>query len=266
MQDYQLLPSISSSSDVPAGPAPTRKVDGLLFVGLMLTLALLGGMAGWWLGPLVTRIGLLVIPTGEKAAWYMTRSTATVAYVVLMGAVVWGLLLSTKAVKAAIPAPLAMALHGALSWLAVGLGVLHASLLLLDRYYNYTISDLLIPFTGPYRPGWTGVGILSLYGLALISASFWVRKWLGYRTWRVLHFLNFPLFGMVTLHGLMAGTDSTRLGTQMMYIFCGLLVVLLTIYRVVHARTVTKSNGAKQALSPAQAAPAQGTRAFAVEG
>jgi hypothetical protein len=207
---------------------------------LMLILARIGGSAGWWLGPLVTRVGVLVIPTGESAAWYLTRSTGIVAYVVLTGSVVWGLLMTTKLVKSAIPAPLTMAMHSALSWLTVGLGALHAALLLLDHYYSYSLSDLLIPFTGPYRVLWVGLGIISLYGLTLISASFWVRKWMGNRAWRLLHFTNFPLFLLMTLHGIYAGTDSVELGTQLIYLFCGLLVLMLTLLRVFMPRSAPK--------------------------
>lgn len=232
MSNYELL----SSHAPEAAYAVEQERDDFPFWILAMGMALVGGLAGWTLAPLVmtwlARLGTLVVPVGDKVAWHLTRSLATVAYVSLTGAAVWGLLLSTRLVKSAVPAPLSLALHSALSWLGVALGGLHALLLLLDRYYTYSLGDLLIPFTGPYRPAWVGLGTIGLYGLTLVSASFFVRKWMGQRAWRMLHYLSFPLFVLVTLHGLFSGTDSTQLSMEMMYLFSGTLVLLLTIWRV----------------------------------
>jgi cytochrome b561 len=60
--------------------------------------------------------------------------------------------LSSKIVQAAVPAALALALHNVLAWLAVALAGLHVFVLLFDGYYVYRLSDLLLPFVGPYRP------------------------------------------------------------------------------------------------------------------
>src|SRR4051794_15293765 len=130
---------------------------------LWLGLVLIGALSGWFLGPLVFSLWAKVSAPGDQTAWYLTRSVAIVAYLVITGSVVWGLALSTKAVKSLVSAPLAMALHSVLSWLGVGLGGLHAVLLLLDHYYSYNLSTILIPFAGPYRPFWVGLGTISLY-------------------------------------------------------------------------------------------------------
>jgi cytochrome b561 len=199
-----------------------------------------GALAGWFLGPLVYGLWTKVSAPGDRTAWYLTRSVATVAYLVLTGSVVWGLALTTRVVKAAVSAPLAMALHSVLSWLGLGLGGLHAVLLLLDHYYSYTLGDILIPFTGPYRPFWVGLGVISLYASAIVSFSFAMRKWVGYRTWRGLHYLSFPAFVLVTLHGLVSGSDSSQLSMQLMYLVCGALVLVLTLARIVQAPAPAK--------------------------
>jgi len=36
---------------------------------------------------------------------------------------------------------------------------LHVFSLLGDTYYKYTITQLLVPFTAIYRPGWTALGL-----------------------------------------------------------------------------------------------------------
>lgn len=176
---------------------------------------------------------LQLLPVSEKLAWYLTRSSGTIAYATLVLSTVWGLMLSTKLVKAWVPAPMALLMHNWLAWTGVGLSAFHAIVLLFDSYYIYTVGDLLLPFTGPYRPLWVGVGTLSFYLLLLTSGSFYARRWIGAKAWRRLHYFTFLAFLMVTAHGWAAGTDSAQL--RWLFIGSGSLVLFLTVYRILEA-------------------------------
>ncbi|MEM7533250.1 MAG: hypothetical protein AAF639_13800 [Chloroflexota bacterium] len=171
----------------------------------------------------------------EKLAWYLTRTSGTIAYLLLSASTIWGLILSTKVVKDIVPAPITMAMHNYLSWTSIGFTAFHAFVLLFDSYFTYTITDLLIPFTGPYSPFWVGIGTIGFYLMLLTSVSFYWRKTIGQKNWRKLHYLTFGVYIMGTLHGWMAGTDSSTLGP--LYLFSGLVVIFLTAYRVVDAST-----------------------------
>ncbi|WP_420627618.1 hypothetical protein [Candidatus Leptofilum sp.] len=171
----------------------------------------------------------------EQTAWHIVRASGTVAYVLLTWSTIWGLLLSTKIIKEWLPAALSLGMHKIVSWLAIGLTGLHAVALLFDNFYSYTVADLLIPFTGPYAPGWVGLGVISLYIMVLTSLSFSWRKRIGQTWWRRLHALNFLAYGGATIHGMMAGTDSTNLGMQGLYWGSGLGVLFLTNYRLLVA-------------------------------
>jgi DMSO/TMAO reductase YedYZ heme-binding membrane subunit len=76
------------------------------------------------------------------------------------------------------------------------------------------------------------LGILSFYLILLTSVSFSFRKQLGQRRWRQLHYLTFVAYGLVTLHGLMAGTDSADPGMRLVYLGSSTLVIFLTLFRV----------------------------------
>ncbi len=171
-------------------------------------------------------------PADSRITWHLSRSTATVAYLLLTGSVAWGLILTTKIIKEITPPPLVLGLHTWLSWVAIVLGGFHAFLLLFDTYYTYTLAHLLIPFIGPYRPGAVGLGTLSLYLMILTSASFSWRSWLGQKRWRMLHYLTFVAYTLVTVHGVLSGTDSGDLGMRAMYIGSVSLVLFLTNYRL----------------------------------
>lgn len=205
---------------------------------LSLLLGLIGGGiaigTGWFLitsTPLAAQLGALLGITA-KTPWYFSRSAGTVAYLLLAGSTIWGLLLSTKIIKETVPAALSLAMHNILSWLAIAFTGAHALALLFDNYFTYTLPDLTIPFIGPYQPGWVGLGIIGLYLMLLTSISFQFRKQIGQKRWRRLHYLTFSVFILATVHGLMAGTDSSKPGMQVLYLGSGLAVFFLTNYRL----------------------------------
>ncbi|RMD49751.1 MAG: hypothetical protein D6835_05080 [Candidatus Thermofonsia bacterium] len=174
----------------------------------------------------------------NKTPWYFTRSAGTVAYILLSASTIWGLLLSTKIIKETVPAVLSMAMHNFLSWAAVGITGLHVVSLLFDSYYNYRLADLVIPFIGPYRPGWVGLGIIGYYITILTTLSFYWRKQIGQKRWRALHYLTFGAYTLATVHGIMAGTDSASASMNALYWGSGLLVLFLTNYRILSAGAV----------------------------
>lgn len=221
---------------------PTAKTNNrwLLFLTIILGVEL--ALVLWRELPQILPwlTNLQILPVSEKLAWYLTRASGTIAYATLVLSTVWGLMLSTKLVKAWVPAPVAMLMHNWLAWIGVGLSLFHAVVLLFDSYYIYTASDLLIPFTGPYRPLWVGVGTLSFYLLLLTSGSFYARRWIGAKAWRYLHYFTFLAFLMVTAHGWAAGTDSAQL--RPLFVGSGSLVLFLTVYRMLDAMPVSRND------------------------
>jgi hypothetical protein len=180
-----------------------------------------------------------------KASWHLTRSVGTVAYVMLATSTAWGIILSSQIVREITPAPIALEMHQSMAWLSIGLGAFHGFLLLFDRYYQYEILDLLIPFVrGPYRPIPVGLGIVGLYLILLTSASFGWQAWLGRKAWRFLHYGTYGAFALVTLHGILSGTDSDAIEMRLLYLVCTLIVLFLTNYRLMVVPAAKKSRRA----------------------
>ena len=211
--------------------------DSVLTFIFSLVLGVAGGLillaTGWLLAN--TAVGGTIasaLAITDKTPWYFSRSAGTVAYLLLAGSTIWGLLLSTKLLKEIVPAALALAMHNILSWLAILFTGLHALVLLWDSFYTYTLADLTVPFIGPYRPGWVGLGIISFYLMFLTAVSFNFRKQIGQKRWRQLHYATFAVYMLATVHGAMAGTDSGNSGMQLLYWGSGLIVLFLTNYRM----------------------------------
>lgn len=207
-----------------------------LAFALSLVLGMAGGLgllAGGWLlanSPTGATIANALAIT-DKTPWYFSRSAGTVAYALLAGSTIWGLLLTTKIVKEYILAAVTLAVHNILSWLAILFTGMHALALLWDSYYSYALADLTVPFVGPYRAGWVGLGIIGFYLMFITSISFNFRKQIGQKRWRQLHYTTFAVYVLATIHGLMSGTDSGNVGIQLLYWGSAIVFLVLTNYR-----------------------------------
>lgn len=188
----------------------------------------------WWGVPAVAPALAQSWLTGETAAWLLVRASGVVAYALLSLSTIWGLLLSTRLIKTHVPAPVTLALHNTLSWTSLAFTGTHVYLLLFDRYFQFTVAHLLVPFTGPYAPFWVGLGTVALYAMVVTTLSWNWRKRIGQKNWRRLHYLTFVAYLFATVHGIMAGTDTALLSG--MYVGSAALIVFLTAFRILAAR------------------------------
>jgi DMSO/TMAO reductase YedYZ heme-binding membrane subunit len=117
------------------------------------------------------------------------------------------------------------------------LSIGHALLLLVDKYFIYQLSDLLIPFVGPNQSFKMGLGTLAVWIMLAVSVSFWIKDRMGHRNWWWLHLTSYITFGLATAHGVLAGTDADRLGIRLLLLMSVLLVISLTAFRSYKARS-----------------------------
>lgn len=183
--------------------------------------------------------GVLSISVFDNAkwSWYLVRAAGVTAFLLLTASTVWGIFLSSHLIKNWSPGPVSMLLHATTSWLAVVLSIAHMALLLFDDYYTYTLSDLLIPFTGPYRPLAVGLGIIALWMIFAVTISFSLRKLIGRKAWLWLHYTSYVSFGLVSVHAIFAGTDATRPAMVVILIGFSLMVSVMLGIRIQQSRS-----------------------------
>jgi predicted ferric reductase len=185
--------------------------------------------------PEAARLLVAALAAGSASVpWVTSRIVAFLAYFALTGSVVYGLFLSTKVLDAIAHRPITFTLHQDLASFGLGLAAIHGVLLGLDRTVPSSLGQLLVPFATAYRPLWVGIGQISLYLMAAVVASFYVRRHIGQRAWRLLHYVTFLAFAGATAHGLLAGTDSGTWGRSI-YLVATAIVVFLLVYRIVLA-------------------------------
>jgi predicted ferric reductase len=225
-------------------PEHSNKGHSWLFrlaeVGLVISALLLGVAASMFLQTtyglhLEKTLNALFAIDSVQMWWYITRSAGIIAYLLLWFSTAWGLAVSNKILDPILHRMFTFDFHQFISLLAIGFLILHISVLTLDRYLPFTWTQVLIPFIAPYRPLWVGIGIISFYLTILVSVTFYMRRKIGMRTFRVIHVLSLVGYLGATLHGLYAGTDSPLLAAQIMYKGTLLVVVFLLAYWIIAA-------------------------------
>lgn len=204
----------------------TRPLRWTLFVAAaIITIAATGGAA------LDALVGWLA-HEHDRLPWYVTRISALVAYLALTASVLYGLLLSTKLLDRIAHRAVSFTLHQDLASIGLALALVHAAVLMIDRSVPYSPLEVVVPFSGPYRPLWVGIGQIALGLTIIVLVSFYVRRRIGQKTWRQVHYVSFLAFLGATVHGLMAGTDSGASWAFAGYLVAITSVCLLLAYRV----------------------------------
>ena len=218
-----------SESDLPK--ILTLSIIGVVVGVLGGAIALMFLIPGFPLTDLVMRLfnWLFALDT-VQAMWYITRAAGLIAYLLLWLSTAWGLAVSSKIFDDLFHRAFTYDMHQFISLLAIGFTILHIVVLFADQYLPFTIAQVLIPFIAPYRPIWVGIGIIGMYLTLLVTVTFYIRQWIGQKTFRVIHLASFAAYAGVTIHGLMAGTDSALLVTQLIYAGTALSIVFLTVY------------------------------------
>lgn len=171
-----------------------------------------------------------------KVYWYLSRGSAFASLSLLWISMALGLGLTNKMARLWPGAQAAFAIHEYVSLLGLAFALFHALIILGDHYIDFTLLQLLIPFTSvDYRPFWVGIGQVGFYIWAILSFSFYIRARIGQKTWRVLHYASFLMYILGLLHGLFSGTDTSEVWAQWYYWISGGSLLFLFVYRVLSA-------------------------------
>ncbi len=164
--------------------------------------------------------------------WVFERLFAFLAYFAMAASVIYGLLLSTKLLDAIAHRPITFTLHQDLASIGLGFAGIHGALLGLDKSVPFSLAQIAVPGLAPYSPIWVAAGQITFYLMLVVVGSFYARRRIGQRAWRLLHYVTFLAFVGATAHGLIAGTDSGSAWAWWIYVGSTVAVVFLFVYRI----------------------------------
>ena len=150
---------------------------------------------------------MTAIDTSPQIFWLASRALGIVAIVLLSLSVSLGLAMSGRLLRRpGLPAQLKR-YHEASTLVTLGLIAAHGGVLLLDGYLRPSVAEVTLPFALGYRPFWTGLGVIGGWLALILAGSFYVRRWIGVKTWRWLHRWTLAVYILALAHIIGAGTD-----------------------------------------------------------
>ncbi|MFZ4515743.1 MAG: ferric reductase-like transmembrane domain-containing protein [Acidimicrobiia bacterium] len=168
--------------------------------------------------------------------WYTSRATGIVAYVLLAAAMAWGVAHSIRLLRQPRP-PWMLDMHRFLGGIAVVFVLIHVFVLLGDNYANYSVLDLLVPFSAQSAIAKKDavpmtLGIVAMYLLVAVEISSLLMRRLPRRFWKAIHYMSYGLYALATVHLLLIGSDADNIVLQWTVLICCAINVFLVIVRI----------------------------------
>lgn len=174
--------------------------------------------------------------TRDPTFWILARASGLTAYVLLTASVLAGLVLKSRPLGTRLRAAAVADTHRTLAFLGLGFVAAHGLTLVLDSTVRITPLALVVPGLTGYRPLATAAGVIAAELMVLVYASFSLRRRIGARNWRRLHWATYGIFALGTAHGLAAGTDTSRPWVLALYLGAVGAVATATAWRAMAPR------------------------------
>jgi methionine sulfoxide reductase heme-binding subunit len=175
----------------------------------------------------------ILATAGPSAYWYLARGTGAVSLLLLTASVGLGILGSIRfAVAPRWPRFAIEGLHRDVSLLVIVVLVVHILTSVLDSFAPVRLLDAVVPFVSAYRPLWMGLGALAFDVLLALVITSLLRRRLGYRSWRAIHWLAYASWPVALLHGLGTGSDTKAKWMLVLTVACVAVVTVCIWLRV----------------------------------
>ena len=192
-------------------------------------------LVGWILPLWLPGLSTSLSGDAPKAFWYLSRGSAITAYILLWLSLMLGTGITSKLGSLWPGLPSTIELHEYTSILGLAFGLFHGLILMGDKFMGFSLAQILVPFGSSYQPLAVGLGQTALYIWAMLDISFYIRKTIGKKVWRAIHFTSFLTFVSVLVHAFIAGTDILSPALQYTYLATGSLLVFMVLYRILTA-------------------------------
>jgi sulfoxide reductase heme-binding subunit YedZ len=144
----------------------------------------------------------------SEILWYATRGAGVVSLILFTGVVLLGALGAGRWQRPGWPRALTGGLHRNVALVSLVFLGIHVGTAVLDPFAALGPLAAVVPFASSYRPLWVGLGVVAVYlGVALVLTSE-LRRHIGVRAWRAVHWAAYAAWPLAVVHGIGAGTDA----------------------------------------------------------
>lgn len=130
-------------------------------------------------------------------------------------------------------------IHNWTAYIGLFFAFLHPCILFLDKDAGFEWKHIIAPLTAPKQPWIVLLGVIAFFAIVLviISSQKFIKKRLGFRTWKNIHLISYLTALLFLVHGLLMDPllkdrptdfiDAEKFFSE----FCILLLLVAGIYR-----------------------------------
>jgi predicted ferric reductase len=174
--------------------------------------------------------------TSSTALWYASRATGVVSLVLLTAVMIIGILVNRQGRLPGLPRFAVLGLHRNLSLLAVLFVAVHVISAVADSFVTISLAAAVIPFVSAYEPFWLGLGAVSIDLMAALILTSLLRRFIGRRTWRAVHWLAYASWPVAVAHSIGSSKDMQNGALLGLAVACTLAVAGALAWRLARAR------------------------------
>ena len=170
--------------------------------------------------------------SGSQALWFVSRASGLALLAAFSAAVVLGVAARLGSASKRWSRLALGELHRTLALFSVSFLGLHVATAISDPYVTIGWAATVLPFASPYRTAAIGLGALAVdLGGAVLMTSL-ARQRLGYRGWRVVHWLAYLAWPVAFVHSITAGNDLRIWWVALVEEGCALAVATAMVARL----------------------------------
>lgn len=145
----------------------------------------------------------------DSAMWAFGRVSGFVSLALFTLTVLLGIVTRSGRPLPGIPRVSVTLIHRNISLLATVFLVFHVGSLMLDSFAKLTVTDVVVPFLGAYKPFWQGLGTVAFDLVLALVATGLLRHRIGQRSFRAVHWFSYVMWPIALAHAVGNGTNGT---------------------------------------------------------
>jgi hypothetical protein len=204
----------------------SRARRGFAAAGLVSGITASAALSAWLIGR-----GVIAVAGNRQGPWILGRAAGVTSYLLLVGLVAFGLVLShpwrTRLTRPSTATRIRV--HVSLAVFTLAFLVLHVVVLATDSYAGVGLRGALLPMGATYRPMPVTLGVIGAYAGLLAGATAAFAGRVTARVWWPIHKVAAVSLVLVWVHGVLAGSDTVVL--LVLYLVTGAVVAVLALSR-----------------------------------
>ena len=143
----------------------------------------------------------------DQILWFAARGAGIVSLLILTASAAFGLITVTRFQAAGWSRFFNYEMHRRISLLSTAFLATHIGAAILDPYLKLGLTALL-PLGSSWKPVPMALGVIALYLVVALIATSLLRRHLGQRAWKMVHWTSYLMWPLALAHTVTAGTDA----------------------------------------------------------